>query len=104
MKNSVLIRAFVIGFLFLFMREMAFAQSSDEMGSGVCVLVNALTGKWLFGFTILAVIGSGAALLFGGELSDGLKKMATIVSIVGLILGSASLMAMMFSKFSSGCS
>lgn len=79
----------------------AFAQLADgaELGDGVCKLVNVLTGKWLFGFTILATLGAGAALLFGGEITDGLKKVATIISIVGIILATSSLLTMAFTKF-----
>lgn len=75
------------------------AMAADEMGDGVCKLVNLLTGKWLFGFTILATLGAGAALLFGAEMTDGLKKLATIISIVGIILAMSSILSLVFSKF-----
>lgn len=80
------------------------AMAADEMGDGICKLVNLLTGKWLFGFTILATLGAGAALLFGAEMTDGVKKLATIISVVGLILAMSSILSMVFSKFSGvGC-
>lgn len=72
---------------------------ADEMGDGICKLVNLLTGKWLFGFTILATLGAGAALLFGAEMTDGLKKVATIISVVGMILAMSSILSLVFSKF-----
>ena len=68
----------------------------EELGGAVCALVTILTGKWLFGFTILATLGSGAALLFGGEITDGLKKIATIISIVGIILATSSILSKIF--------
>lgn len=74
----------------------AFAADGAELGDGICALVRVLTGKWLFGFTILATLGAGAALLFGGEITDGLKKIATIISIVGIILATSSLLTMAF--------
>ena len=78
-----------------------FAQSANggELGDGICKLVGVLTGKWLFGFTILATLGAGAALLFGGEITDGMKKIATIITIVGIILVTSSLLTMAFTKF-----
>lgn len=76
------------------------AFAADEMGGGICKVVNLLTGKWLFGFTILATLGAGAALLFGAEMSDGLKKVATIITVVGMILGMSSILSMAFSAFS----
>jgi type IV secretory pathway VirB2 component (pilin) len=89
-------------FVALFLMLLALSDSAlaaDEMGDGICKVVTLLTGKWLFGFTILATLGAGAALLFGGEMTDGLKKIATIISIVGIILATSSLLSMAFSKF-----
>ncbi len=80
------------------------AMAADELGDGICKLVNLLTGKWLFGFTILAVLGGGAALMFGGEITDGIKKIATIVTIVGIILATASILTLVFTRFGGvGC-
>lgn len=68
------------------------APASDPTGSGVCSLVSLLQGKWLFGFAILGIVGGGAALLFGGEVTDGLKKIATVVTVVGVILAAANVL------------
>lgn len=92
--------AVAVGICLLMVSVPAFAQSSDELGGGICKLVGILTGKWLFGFAILATLGAGAALLFGAEMSDGIKKLATIISIVGLILSMASILSFAFTKFS----
>lgn len=97
----------VVGAGLFFMSQGAFAANGAELGDGICKLVALLTGKWLFGFTILATLGAGAALLFGGEITDGLKKIATIISIVGIILATSSILTMAFSAanpgFSGGC-
>lgn len=93
--------ALIVGLGLLMVSTGAFAQSADPMGDGICKLVNLLTGKWLFGFTILATLGAGSALLFGAEISDGLKKLATIITVVGMILAMSSLLSMAFQKFSS---
>lgn len=77
------------------------AASADELGKGICDVVNLLTGKWLFGFTLLATLGSGAAVLFGAELSEFLKKIASIISVVGIIMVTGQLLTMAFSKFGS---
>lgn len=92
--------AVAIGICLMVASASAFAQSSDELGNGICKLVGLLTGKWLFGFAILATLGAGAALLFGAEMTDGIKKLATIISIVGLILSMGSILAFAFTKFS----
>lgn len=90
----------ITGLALLFASGVASAAAAgggDELGTGICKLVTLLTGKWLFGFTILATLGAGAALLFGGEITDGLKKIATIISIVGIILATSSILTMAFS-------
>lgn len=79
------------------------ALAADDMGDGICAVVKLLTGKWLFGFTILATLGAGAALLFGAEITDGLKKVATIITVVGMILGMSSILSLAFKTFSTGC-
>jgi type IV secretory pathway VirB2 component (pilin) len=97
MKNRNFGLVMLVGASLLLVSQGALAADGDELGNGVCALVKVLTGKWLFGFTILATLGAGAALLFGGEITDGLKKIATIISIVGIILATSSLLTMVFS-------
>ena len=89
----------LVGSALMLMSGMASAQAAGgaKLGDGICKLVGILTGKWLFGFTILATLGAGAALLFGGEITDGLKKIATIISIVGIILATSSILTFVFS-------
>lgn len=100
-KHFVL--SIAVGLCLFALSHGAFA-AGDELGDGVCGLVNLLTGKWLFGFTILAIIAGGAGLLMGGEISDGVKKIATIITVVGLILGASSILALAFKSFgSSAC-
>ena len=73
------------------------AYAADPLGDGMCKLVDLLTGKYLFGIAILATLGGGSVVLFGGEISDGLKKLVTIITIVGMILGMAGILALLYS-------
>jgi hypothetical protein len=94
----------VIGMVLLMTGEAAFAQSADELGNGICRVVNLLTGKFLFGISVLSMVAGGAALLFGAELTDGVKKMVTIVTIVGMILSFGGILSMAYNALSSaGC-
>lgn len=79
------------------------AYAADPLGDGICKLVTLLTGKWLFGSTILATLAGGAVVMFGGEISDGIKKLVTIITIVGMILAMSSLLTMVFNAFTSTC-
>lgn len=79
------------------------ALAADELGDGVCNLVHFLTGKWLFGITLLATAGAGATVMWGAEISDLLKNVAKIITVVGVILGMASILSLAFSAFSATC-
>jgi type IV secretory pathway VirB2 component (pilin) len=91
----------VVGVLLMAAVNVAFAAGGDELGGGVCSLVNLLTGKYLFGTAVLAMVGGGVALLFGAELTDGVKKMVTVVTIVGMILSFGGILSMAYSAMSS---
>lgn len=75
------------------------ALAADELGDGICKLVNLLTGKWLFGFSILAILGGGVSVIFGAEMTDALKKLATIISVIGMVLAASSILTFAFTKF-----
>lgn len=80
----------------------AFAASGDELGDGVCALVKMLQGKFVIGTAILAMIGSGLALLFGAELTDGIKRAVTIVAVVGFIVSFGGILTRVFPTLT-GC-
>lgn len=86
--------------MLVFAANVAFAADGDELGDGICKVVNLLTGKWLFGISVLSMIAGGVALLFGAELTDGVKKVVTIVTIVGTMLAFSGILSMAFSRFS----
>lgn len=88
----------------MFAAGAARAAGQDELGDGICKVVNLLTGKFLFGISVVAMVAGGAALMFGAELTDGVKKAITIVAIVGLILSFGGILSMAFNALSSaGC-
>jgi type IV secretory pathway VirB2 component (pilin) len=102
-KKQASSKPVIVGVVLMMISGVASAQAGDALGDGICELVKLLTGKWLFGFTILATLGAGAALLFGGEITDGLKKIATIISIVGIILATASILSLVFGSLVKAC-
>lgn len=94
-------RYVVAGVLLMIVANAAFAAGGDELGNGICQVVNLLTGKFLFGIAMLAMVGGGAALLFGAELTDGIKKMVTIVAIVGMIVSFGGILSFAYNALSS---
>lgn len=98
----------VSNLIFLSMLLMAGAARAaggeDELGDGICRVVNLLTGKFLFGIAVLAMVAGGGALLFGAELTDGVKKVVTIVAIVGMIVSFGGILSFAFNAMASnGC-
>ena len=86
-KNLFVILAVAAGLLMVSSGAMAQeVVTGDSMGNSMCKVIEIFTGKYLFAFSVLAVVGAGLALLFGGEITDGLKKIATIIAIVGMIM------------------
>lgn len=80
------------------------ASDADELGGGVCRVVNLLTGKWLFGTAVLSMVAGGVALLFGAELTDLVKRIVTIVTIIGAILSFGGILSLAYNAMSSaGC-
>lgn len=87
----------LIGLVLLAFVNLAFAASgSDELGDGMCSLTSVLTGKWLFGITMLSMLGGGTTLMFGAEISEAMKKLVGILTIFGLILSFAGLIRTIF--------
>lgn len=97
-NRSVFIRVVAIGLVMGLVSTGALA--ADELGDGICSLVNVLTGKWLFGGSILAILAGGVPIMLGAEMTDLIKKIFTIVTVLGLILGATSILTLAFSKFS----
>ncbi|AVA38355.1 TrbC/VirB2 family protein [Cupriavidus metallidurans] len=90
----------IVGVVLLVAVNVAFAANGDELGDGICKVVNLLTGKFLFGISVLSMVGGGAALLFGAELTDGIKKMVTILTIVGMILSFGGILSLAYNAMS----
>ncbi len=72
------------------------AYAADPLGDGICKVVELLTGKYLFGTAVLATLGGGTVVLFGGEISDGLKKLVTVITVVGMILAVGGILSYIY--------
>lgn len=57
-------------------------------------LVDSITGPVAFGISLLAIVGVGAGLIFGGEISGFIKTIAYIVLAIAVVVGGASIMKM----------
>lgn len=79
-----------IGVCLMLIAGVAMATTSDPMGDGICYYVNLLTGKWAFGLSVAGLAAVGASFLFGVEMNEFMKKVASFFVVVcTLLAGSA---------------
>ncbi|MFW0695701.1 TrbC/VirB2 family protein [Aliarcobacter butzleri] len=57
-------------------------------------VVDSITGPVAFGISLLAIVGVGAGLIFGGEISGFIKTVAYVVLAIAVVVGGASIMKM----------
>lgn len=69
---------------------VALAQE-DPMGDGMCYFVNMLTGKWVFGASVIGIIATGLTFISGVEMNEFVKKLASAVLVVSLLLAATSI-------------
>lgn len=61
---------------------------SDPMGSGICYFVGMITGKWIFGVSVIAFVACMLSFMSGVEMNEFMKKLAsTFAVITGLLAG-----------------
>ncbi len=53
---------------------------------------SSITGPVAFGISILALVGAGAGLVFGGEISGFIKTIIYIVLVIAIIVGATNIM------------
>lgn len=89
--------ALAVGATLLAASSCAFA--GDPLSDGPCGFYNMLKGRWLFGFALAGIMGVGIAVMYGGELSDMMKKAITIIAVIGIIIGSPAMLTLLFPSF-----
>lgn len=61
-------------------------------------LRNSITGPVAFTFAIIGIVGTGGALIFGGDLNGFLRSMIFLVLIIALIVASQNIMSGLFGQ------
>ena len=56
----------------------------------MALFVASITGPWAGGIALLAIVISGAMLIFGGELNQFARTMVFIILVLALIIGAAA--------------
>lgn len=61
-------------------------------------LKNSLTGPVAFGISVLAMVGCGCALIFGGEISGLFKSMLYLVLAMGMVISGQNVITLITGK------
>lgn len=59
-------------------------------------LKKSITGPVAMVVSLLGVVACGAALIFGGEMNEFIRKIIMLVLVIALIVGAASVMSTLF--------
>lgn|SRR5579859_817773 len=81
------------------MAGKAFAGSSNgslPWESPLTTIKDSLTGPVALAVSIIALAAGGGALVFGGELSDFVRRLIMLVMAIALLVGGASFMTTVF--------
>jgi type IV secretion system protein VirB2 len=78
------------------------ASASTGGGSGLPwetplqTLRNSITGPVAYTISLLGVVVAGAALVFGGEINDFVRRMIMLVLVISLIIFAANFLSTLF--------
>lgn len=91
---STLIPVLLIGAI-LFFPEITYAANlpwETPLGK----ITTSLTGPVAFSISLLGIIGSGATLIWGGEINQFIRTIIYIVLVIALIVSSTTVLSSIF--------
>ena len=85
-------------FILLCSGDVAFAGTSTGLPweTPLETIRQSITGPVGFVVGTVALVGAAAGIIFGGEMSELLRKLLMVVMGLGLILGGSALISMLF--------
>lgn len=90
MKKSVVV--LFAALLALCFAEPAFAAKTLPWEGGLSSIKDSLTGPVATALAIIGMVGAGAMLIFGGEISGFLKSVCYMVLVVAFLISGSSLL------------
>jgi type IV secretory pathway VirB2 component (pilin) len=96
------LKLFTVGTLALSMAQRAHANTSTiaALETPLQSLQTSLSGPIALSIGIIAVVITGAMLIFGGEISDFGKRMAYVVLVLGILLSANTIITSLFTNTS----
>jgi type IV secretion system protein VirB2 len=108
MKRTTVERIKILGALFAALLTVLFAASGPVFATSTSdadlpwetpleTLMNSLTGPVAGIVSLIAIIGAGALLLFGGSIQGFMRTAVYLVLVIGLVVGAGSLLTGLYS-------
>jgi type IV secretion system protein VirB2 len=91
-----------VGAMAVVAQQRAFASTStiSALETPLQSLQKSLSGPIALSIGIIAVVITGAMLIFGGEISDFGKRMAYVVLVLGILLSANTIITSLFTNTS----
>jgi type IV secretion system protein VirB2 len=91
-----------VGAMALVLQQRALANTSTiaSLETPLQSLQKSLSGPIALSIGIIAVVITGAMLIFGGEISDFGKRMAYVVLVLGILLSANTIITSLFTNTS----
>ena len=84
----------------LVLLSASFAYASTDTGmpweSPLKTLKDSISGPVAFAISIIAIVVSGALLIFGGEIGEFARRMVMVVLVIALLVGANSTLSTLF--------
>lgn len=94
---------FIAMIAILFVGTSVFADGLSASGAGdlpwegaMSKLTASIKGPVAFGISLVAIIGAGIGLIFGGEISGFLKASLILALVIGLIVSASNVLSGLF--------
>lgn len=97
---GILLTASLLVFLMLLANDTFAATGGSGMPweGWITKLKNSLTGPVAFGVAVIAMVGAGCTLIFGGEISGLFKTMLYLVMALGLVISGQAIITSITGK------
>lgn len=95
--NVLLLFLFVMSLLLLIVPDVFASQTTGmPWETPLTKIQNSISGPVALSISIIAIVISGAILIFGGEIGEFARRMIMIVLVIALIVASNSVLAQLF--------
>ncbi len=94
--------ALAVGLLLPEHAHAAGAGGSLPWEGPIQTLTNSIKGPVAYGISLVAIVASGIALVFGAEISDFVRKMLMLTLVISIIVFATNFLSTMFGASGAG--